>query len=80
MSTEPPVTWPIEPTTLFIVSYYPTNSTGEIPSTIDGSMRDYNSAVARAKELITANSNVGVCTIQQVTAVIVYPSKPWEDF
>lgn len=76
----PPPTWPIEPTILFIVSYYPNNALNTSPSDIYSIMTDYNEAEAKAKELITNNANTGVCTIQQTTCVIVYPAKPWEDF
>lgn len=80
MSTQPAPFWPVEPTLYFVVSYYPTNADSETPTTIDQTMKTYNDAIARAKELITDNANAGVCTIQQVTATIVYPSIPWEDF
>lgn len=80
MPTTPPPTWPIEPTLLFIVSYYPNNALDTEPTTIESRLRTYPEAIEKAKELITDNGNEGVVTIQQVTATIVYPSIPWEDF
>jgi hypothetical protein len=76
----PPPTWPIEPTLLFVVTYYETNALSQAPTSISLTMRNYNDAVDRAKQLITDNGNEGVCAIQQVTASIVYPSIPWSDF
>jgi hypothetical protein len=78
--TDPAPTWPIEPTILYVVTYYPTNALEAEPDSIDLVMKDLESAVARAKELITDAENVGVCTIQQVCATIVYPAIPWEAF
>lgn len=80
MATTPPPTWPIEPTTLYVVTYYTTNAVDQEPSGISLTMRSYNEAVDKAKELITDASNVGVCTIQTVCAAIVYPSIAWVDF
>lgn len=80
MPTTPPPHWPVETTLLFMVSYYANNSISTSPAIIFDTMLDYNSAITKAKELITANGNFGVCTIQQVTATVVYPSIPWEDF
>jgi hypothetical protein len=80
MATDPPPRWPIEPTTLFIFSYYPTNGVAETPTYNSNLMQDYNAALQAAKDYITAQSNVGVCVIQPITATIVYPAVPWEDF
>ncbi len=70
----------IEPANLFVVTYYATNAEGEAPASISLLMRDYNSAVEQAKTFISDAGNIGVCTIQLVTATIVYPFVPWEAF
>lgn len=76
----PPPTWPVEPTQLFIVLYYPTDGVNEDPSSVQLNMRTYNDAVEKSKELITNAGNIGVCIIQPITVSIVYPSIPWQDF
>lgn len=76
----PPPTWPVEPTTLYVVSYFANNMTNTAPTLVDPIMYDYNSALQKAKDYITDNSNTGVCTIQPVACTVVYPSIPWEDF
>jgi hypothetical protein len=76
----PPVEWPIEPTTLYSVSYYPNSGTNQGPTNVEPNLRSINDATARAKQLITNAGNVGVCIIQPITAVIVYPAIPWKDF
>lgn len=80
MAIDPPPVWPVEPTAFYIVSYYINNAPDTTPTTILSNMIDYNSALAAAKQTILDNANVGVCTIQQVTAVVVYPSIPWVAF
>jgi hypothetical protein len=80
MSTTPAPTWPIEPTTLYVVSYFSSNAANTQPSFVDPIMYDYNTALAKAKEYIAANGNVGVCTLQQTSCTVVFPSVPWKDF
>lgn len=80
MATTPPPTWPIEPTTLFVVSYYLNNDIATKPYLANTTLKTYEAAVEEAKRFITEGGNAGVCTIQQVTATIVYPSVPWVDF
>lgn len=76
----PPPTWKIEPTQLFVVSYYPTNSENQLPTITNLLMRDINSAETKAKEIILENGSDGVCVIQPVSVSIVYPPIPWVDF
>lgn len=76
----PPPTWPIEQTTLYVVSYFADNATNTMPTFVDPIMYDYNTAIEKAKEYITNHLNLGVCTIQQTSCTVVYPSIPWEDF
>jgi hypothetical protein len=76
----PPPTWVIEPTTLYVVAFYETNATDEAPASIELRMRTYEEAVSKAKELIVANANEGVCCIYPANVSIVYPPIPWEDF
>lgn len=80
MATTPPPTWPVEPTILYIVSYYSTNALNEEPALINSLLQTKNDAIDKAKELITNSGNVGVCLIQPITCDIVYPSIPWQDF
>lgn len=78
--TDPPPFWPIEPTTLYMVMYYPNNAADAEPTIQDNAIRDYNSAVQRCKDLITDNSNAGVAIIVPCVATIIFPSVPWQDF
>lgn len=68
------VRWPIEPTLFWVVSYYPTNAENQLATLISTLMRTHDAAIATAKTIIADHGNEGVCTIQQVTAEIVYPS------
>lgn len=72
--------WPIEPTVLYIFSYYATNAINSEPVYNSNLLSDYNTALQAAKDYITAQSNVGVCIIQPITCTLVYPFVPWEDF
>lgn len=78
--TDPPPTWPIEPTVFFVFSYYPTNGVDEEPTYNSNLLVNYNDAVTQSKAYILAQDNVGVCVIQPITATVVYPSIPWTDF
>lgn len=72
--------WPVEPTTLFVFNYYPTNGINETPTYNSNLLQNYNDAVEAAKDYITAQGNVGVCVINPITAIIVYPFQPWSAF
>lgn len=72
--------WPVEPTTLYVFSYYPTNGVNEEPTYNSNLLSDYNTALQAAKDYITAQANAGVCIIQPITATIVFPFIPWEAF
>lgn len=72
--------WPIEQATLYVVSYYATNAESAEPVETYNIMSDYNAAIEKAKELITDNANVGVCTVQPVNTAIVFPAVEWVDF
>ena len=76
----PPPSWPVEPTTLYVLTWYETNALSQNPTTFSSMLMNYNEALDKAKELITDNGNTGVCIIQPITCSIVYPSVPWEDF
>ena len=69
--------WPIEPVMLFVVTYYANNADGTSPVAISLLLRDYNEAVEQAKTYIRNAGNIGVCTIQEVTASMVFPFKAW---
>jgi len=72
--------WPIEPTTLYVVSYYATNALGEAPASVYTTMVSLDEAMTKAKEVIASNNNEGVCTLQVTNAYIVYPAVGWQDF
>lgn len=76
----PPPIWPTEPTTLYVVLYFETNALGQQPTIADPVLYTFNQAMDKSKEYITNAGNAGVCAIQPITATIVYPSIPWEDF
>lgn len=78
MVTTPPPTWIIEPTLRYMVSYFPTNALNQAPSYVDDIQYDYNSAIARAKALIIAATNIGVCCVTPVVSQIVYPPIAWD--
>jgi hypothetical protein len=80
MATDPPPSWPIEPTILFIWQYYPTNEINATPAHTSNMIVSYNDAVNEAKAYILSQGNTGVVIISQISGVIVYPSIPWEDF
>lgn len=77
MSTEPAPIWPVEPTTFHVYSYYPTNGLNEAPTYNSNLFQSYNDALASAKNYITSQLNVGVCVIQTISTIVVYPSIPW---
>ena len=72
--------WPVEPTTLYMFSYYPTNGINEEPTYHSNMIQDFNTALQGAKDYITAQANTGVCIIQPITCSIVYPFVAWTDF
>ena len=72
--------FPVEPTTFYCVNYYATNSLNEVPSSTYLNMISYEAALQKAKDVITENNNVGVCTIWYSTAYIVYPAIGFVDF
>lgn len=69
--------WPIEPAIMFVVTYYASNADGTSPTGISLMMRDYNEAVEQAKTFIRNAANVGVCSIQIVSATMVFPFVAW---
>jgi hypothetical protein len=79
-ATDPAPTWPIEPTTFFLFTYYPTNGVNEDGTYNSNLMTNYNECVAACKAYILAQNNEGVCVIQQVACTVIYPSIPWEAF
>ena len=72
--------WPVEPTILYVFSYYQTNAENEAVSYVSPNMSSYNIALEAAKQYIQDQANIGVCIIQPITATVVYPFVPWEDF
>lgn len=80
LGTPPPQSQRIEPTTWFIVIYYPNNQTNTDQTQMSPLMQNYNDALALAKTYIANAGNIGVCAISQVTGTIVYPSTPWQDW
>lgn len=72
--------WPVEQTTLYCVNYYVTNSINEAPLYVYTNMLTYENALQKAKDVITDNNNVGVCTIWVSNAYIVYPASGFVDF
>ena len=72
--------WPVEPTILYMFSYYPTNGINEEPSYHSNMLVDYNSALQGAKDYITTQANDGVCIIQAITTTMVFPYVDWQDF
>lgn len=75
----PPPTWPIEPTVLYVVSYFANNALNTAPTLTDPVLYGYNEAIEKSKIYILNNNNNGVCIIQPITCSIIYPSIPWED-
>lgn len=72
--------WPIEPTTLYVFAYYPTNGLNEVSTYQSQLMENYNDALAAAKSYITSQNNAGVCVIQPITCTVIYPFVSWRDF
>lgn len=69
--------WPVEPTILYFVSYYPTNASGQAPTYVDPVMYNETDAIERAKALITENSNQGVAVIVPTSVNVIYPLVPY---
>lgn len=80
MALLPTPVYPQEPTILYSVSYYPTNSLNQAPNYTDPVMYSKNAAIQRARSLILAAGNIGVCTVSVVTADIIYPAIPFVAF
>lgn len=72
--------WPVEPVIFYVVTYYATNEENADPVSVFNNMKTYDAALALAQSTITDNANSGVCTIQPVTASVVFPAIEWEDF